>query len=214
MYRTVQDLLPPEGAQCYSVCRAYLPVEVVHSTEVRNAHTNEVVDLWPTADHVTVKSRFEQAKCSLVATEHFARIKSSLGSIVIPLGIDKIVAFGCSTISSLKDDSVVSSMAQHSLALMIRDFLVDLYGEHSRTIQCYPENPFYAPIDNLVLSEAGFTIIDDLRAFLEVDETSVVIAMDPDIPVRQIVADTARPAMMVWNKVRVSEPFGTTILGI
>lgn len=99
-------------------------------------------------------------------------------------------------------------MAQHTLALMIRDFLGDLYGENSSTIQCYSENPFYAPVDKQVLSEAGFTIINDLRAFLEVDETSLVISMDPDIPVRQIVADTARPAMMVWNKVRVSEPFG------
>ena len=44
-------------------------------------------------------------------------------------------------------------------------------------------------------------VIDDPRAFLEVDEASVVIALAPDIPARQIIADLTRPAILLWDNV-------------
>jgi hypothetical protein len=205
-YRTIQDLLTEQDPNCYSVCRAYLPVEVVHATEVRNAHTNEVANLWPTADYATTKLKLEQMKRSLEASDCFALIKSTLTSSGVSPSIEKVVALGWSTIPLPKDDDVMSSMVQHTLALAIRDLLANLYPENARSIHCYAQDPFYTPVDEQVLSEAGFTLVDDPRAFLDVDEASVVITMNPDIPVRQIVADIARPAMMIWNKVAVSDP--------
>jgi hypothetical protein len=99
------------------------------------------------------------------------------------------------------DDHYMRSMAQHILALTIRDVLATRYTTGAHVIKCYAQDPIYTPVDTRVLSEAGFTVVDDPRAFLEVDEASVIIAIDPDIPVRQIIADIARPAIMIWNKV-------------
>lgn len=101
-------------------------------------------------------------------------------------------------------------MAQHTLTLTIRDFLISSYatgadGDGAGEIKCYAQDPIYTPVDEQVLREAGFTVVDDPRAFLEVDEASVIIAISPDIPVRQIIADIARPAIMIWDKVIFSD---------
>lgn len=40
-------------------------------------------------------------------------------------------------------------------------------------------------------------MVDDPQIFLEIDEETAVMAFDPIIPVRQITADIARPAMMI-----------------
>ncbi|KAK4151846.1 hypothetical protein C8A00DRAFT_16789, partial [Chaetomidium leptoderma] len=103
----------------------------------------------------------------------------------------------------------IRSIAQHTLALAIRDLLVSdhyasgAHGDGTRDIKCYAQDPVYTLVDEQILYEAGFTVVDDPRAFLEVDEASVVIAISPDIPVRQIVADIARPTIMIWDKVTV-----------
>ncbi|KAK4033690.1 hypothetical protein C8A01DRAFT_19398 [Parachaetomium inaequale] len=111
------------------------------------------------------------------------------------------------------DDGFLPSMAQHALALTIRDLLGHTPGTHGEAaggVRCYAQDPIYTPVDEQVLSEAGFTVLNDPRAFLEVDEASVVIAISPDIPVRQIIADIARPAIMVWDKVTISDPNTST----
>jgi hypothetical protein len=107
-------------------------------------------------------------------------------------------------------DTAMRPVAQHILALAVRDFLAShdargRPGEGVCGIKCYAQDPIYTPIDEQVLGEAGFDVVDDPKAFLEVDESSVVIAIAPDIPVRQIVADIARPAMMIWDKFSVTD---------
>lgn len=201
------------NANYSSLLRAYLAVEVAHSTEVRSRHTNETVDLWPSLGYLVVKQRLEDTKRTLKASEHFAQLKATLTSVRIPSGINKIVALACSTMTWADEDAAMPSMAQHTLALTLRDFLVTAYSstlpddeECIREIECYAQDPIYTPVDEQVLSEAGFTILDDPRAFLEIDEGSIVISISPDIPVRQIVADIARPAMMIWDKSNASDP--------
>jgi hypothetical protein len=76
-----------------------------------------------------VKLRFEQAKLSLEASEHFAQLKSTLTSVAVPAGINRIFAFGCSY--DLGGGRSLS--AQHGLAhlglsrLTIRDLLANVY---------------------------------------------------------------------------------------
>jgi hypothetical protein len=98
------------------------------------------------------------------------------------------------------------STAQHILALAIRDILTNNDAENTQNentdqIKCYAQDPAYTLIDELILHEAGFTVLDDPRAFLEVDEASIVIAISPDIPIKQIIADIARPAILIWDKI-------------
>ena len=200
LYHTVTALLSAQYQNYVSVRRACLTVELAHSTEVRT-QTNELVFLRPTSDYTTVKRRFDQAKQSLECL--VAELKSALTPVAVPPGINKIVALSCSSMTWVNDQNAatVPSIAQHILALKVRDFLAASSGSDTPEIQCYAQDPSYKPVDQQVLTREGFVIVDDPRAFLEVDEASVVICLSPDIPVQQIVADIARPAILLWDRV-------------
>lgn len=53
----------------------------------------------------------------------------------------------------------------------------------------------------------GIVPVEDPNGFLEVNENTIVFSQFPNVPIRQIIADIARPAMMIWKKV---EPAAVT----
>ena len=69
------------------------------------------------------------------------------------------------------------------------------------TVDCYAQDPAYDAADRAVLAMEGITVLEDPHGFLAVDETSMVISVAPSVPVRQIVADIARPAAMIWGRI-------------
>lgn len=73
--------------------------------------------------------------------------------------------------------------------------------EHS----LHRSRPPYTDTYSQVLQLLGITVLDDPRAFLQVDDYTVVLSLSPDIPVRQIITDIARPVILLWNKVTVGE---------
>jgi hypothetical protein len=68
-------------------------------------------------------------------------------------------------------------------------------------ISCYMQDPMNTSVDREVLADIGFEMIDDPRGWLEIDERSVVLSVAPNVPVKEIVADIARPAAVIWNRV-------------
>lgn len=56
-------------------------------------------------------------------------------------------------------------------------------------------------VDREMLADVGFEVIDDPRGWLEVDEQSVVLSISPNVPVKEIIADIARPAVVIWDRV-------------
>jgi hypothetical protein len=55
-------------------------------------------------------------------------------------------------------------------------------------------------VDKAVLEEVVIHVLDDPLGFLKVDDSNIVIFFAPSLPVRQIVADTALPAIIIWDK--------------
>ncbi|KAL2192744.1 hypothetical protein P885DRAFT_46942 [Corynascus similis CBS 632.67] len=110
--------------------------------------------------------------------------------------VDKVVAFACHRPSVVERAERVAT--EHALVLSIRDFFI----QHSPTtiVRCYTQDPIYEDIDREVLEELGMIVLDHPRGFLEVDESTVVFSLAPGIAIRQIVADIARPALMIWDK--------------
>ncbi|KAF7546005.1 hypothetical protein G7Z17_g8748 [Cylindrodendrum hubeiense] len=56
-----------------------------------------------------------------------------------------------------------------------------------------------------VLGSHGITVLDGVKGFLEVDDSTVVVTVSPNVPVKQIIADLARPAIIIWNRVTPAE---------
>jgi hypothetical protein len=182
----------------FSPVRAYLPIEVVHSTEKRVIKNNTLVDPWPVTNYDAVRTRFKNERQQWEESNHFRKLRSILASTTILSNVKKIIAFSCSTMT-WSDNELMPSMAQHALILLLRDLLV-VNGNNE--IKCFAQDPIYTDIDEQILYEFGITVLDDPRAFLEVDSSSIVVSISPDIPIRQIVADIARPALIIWDRVQ------------
>lgn len=82
---------------------------------------------------------------------------------------------------------------QHAMLMTIRDVL----GEQS-DVPCYIQDPAYTHTDIDILNEAGFTVLSDPNGLLEIDETSVVVSIAPDFPVKEVLVDLAKPAVIMW----------------
>lgn len=122
------------------------------------------------------------------------RVVQILNSSVAGHSIEKIVAVALGGIS--KDDRHRSAF-QHAFVLTLREWL----RARQKSICCYAQDPNYKAVDKVVLEEHGLEIINDPRAWLEVDERSILFSCAPDVPVKEIVADTTRPAAVIWERV-------------
>lgn len=176
-------------------------MEIVHSTEIKNVLTNLIVTPWPTTSLSVVLSRFNRDRETWEASEYCRRLIAALSSASIPHQVRNVVAFACSSMN-WKDDDNLSSHIQHALVLAIRDFFAQ---RASSSIDCFAQDPIYTEVDKKVLHKVGITVLDDPRAFLQVEDHSVVISVSPDIPLRQIIADIARPSILLWDKVSQNE---------
>lgn len=96
------------------------------------------------------------------------------------------------------------SAFQHALLLTARD-LLQQKNTIPDEIVCYAQDPEYMRNDKSVLAESKIKVLNDPHAFLEIDDSSFVLSVSPNVPVRQIVADIARPAILVWNTVERKE---------
>jgi hypothetical protein len=118
----------------------------------------------------------------------------------IPTVVDRVIALSCGSLSRDDNRPVARSSVQHALALTVRRVLIEKQGG-TGTVPCYAQDPGYSPIDESLLTEVGFTVLDDPGAFIAVDDSSLVICVASDAPVRQIIADLAKPAALIWDKV-------------
>ena len=157
-------------------------------------------------ENMNVESTREAFDCGFKAWkagEACQRLRLALEATTIPGPITKIIAFANAGVSNENDVWRNRSIMQHALMLTLRDFIRGCVSEVE--IKCFAQDPAYTEADRAVLQEVGITVLDDPRAFLEVDDQSVVMAFAPDIPVRQVVTDLARPAILIWNTVHDSE---------
>lgn len=107
----------------------------------------------------------------------------------------------------LEEPGTVRAAYQHALILTLQDLIgskVD--AEH---IACFVQDPEYTEVDKTLLSNHGIATLEDPRGFLRIDEKSVVISCAPSVPVKQIVSELARPAIIIWDRVSdtdITEP--------
>ena len=91
------------------------------------------------------------------------------------------------------------SLTQHAVCKTMAEELSRL---RSSSISCYAQDPAYTDIDRQVLRSIGIIPINDPKGFLRVDRNTLVFSVSPDVPVRQIVADSQWPQAMLWNTVQ------------
>ena len=91
------------------------------------------------------------------------------------------------------------SATQHALMIMLYQSLQKKASKDS--IKFYAQDPRYTAVDILTLSLHGCEVLEDPQALIEMDNDSVVFACCPGFPLKDITADLARPAMLIWDQV-------------
>ncbi|KAK5673663.1 hypothetical protein LTS12_029813 [Elasticomyces elasticus] len=118
-------------------------------------------------------------------------------------GVKKIFGFALGDVSMLKasyEGDVQRPFAQHATLKTIAKFLEEHNG--GREVPCYSQDP--ALTDGYgaeFIKSIGITPLDDPNGFLEVDESTFVVSIAPNIPVRQVIADITKPRAMLWDSV-------------
>ncbi|KAL4882432.1 hypothetical protein BJY04DRAFT_41217 [Aspergillus karnatakaensis] len=72
-------------------------------------------------------------------------------------------------------------------------------------IEIYVQDPAYTPIDHTLLEKINIKPLEDPKGFLEIDSSTLVFSVSPNVPVKQVVADVCWPAAMIWNTVSLEE---------
>lgn len=177
---------------------AYFPLQIDHEMLLRDTYTNEAI-LPSTKDRREVNDQLKANLKSWKASPAHRQLESILSASATKHAITKVIGIGCGSMAS--DDLPGwgnGPYEQHALIRSVRDWAAD---KQSQDVACYAQDPVYTGVDKAVLEESGIQVIDDPRAWLEVDDSSVVFSSYPDIAVREMIADLARPAVLICNRV-------------
>lgn len=134
-------------------------------------------------------------------SEDHRRLKIAiLGTTIFP--VDTVFAFACGSMSSENKDRRRRCEMQHAFTWNLRNTLM---GKLSKDIKCVVQDPAYTEADKRILRSIGLTVVEDPQGFLGVTDDSVVLSFCPNVPVRQIITDIARPAILAWDTVTDEE---------
>ncbi|KAM5486946.1 hypothetical protein MaudMau93_004829 [Microsporum audouinii] len=188
----------------------YVALEIHHPVALRHKVTKERIGARPIRDFDTVKASFMEVLQRWDSSTTCLELQATLNQVKFPQSfkISKIVAFACGSISL---DSITEDMStrplyqslrerssyQHALLRTLQNTISNLDGCHN--IQCFAQDPIYTSVDSKVLGEFGISILDDPEGFIRVDDTTLVVSLMPNVPVKQIIVDIARPAMIIWD---------------
>lgn len=66
-------------------------------------------------------------------------------------------------------------------------------------MRCFAQNPDYSESDKRFLAAIGVAVVPDPYGFLEIDDTTLVISLNPKISVREVISEIAMPAVLLCN---------------
>lgn len=178
----------------------YCPLQVHHWQALRDKKTKDISE-FPISSRAEVVQMFRESTKSWEQSATCQQLTKTLRDVDLSCEVTKVVGFACGDISfsDVPVDRAQRSASQHALLLTLRNVLQEKNKTHKSNILCYAQDPIYNTVDKTVLGNFGINVVDDPEGFLQVDNSSVVFSCAPNIPVKQVVADLARPAILIWS---------------
>ncbi|KAI0836614.1 hypothetical protein F5Y06DRAFT_272951 [Hypoxylon sp. FL0890] len=196
-YQSIESLTLYRDTQFFEPQTAYLPMKIGACTREID-HVPEYEEKPPVSSTEELCQAFRYAEHQFRTSKYQDQLQATLATLETPFVLDKIVGLALGPLilgTQICDDQMI----QHALVSVLHSSLVQR-GILLAASERYVQDPVYTQKDRNVLSSEGFTVLNDPQAFLELDESSVLVSISPDIPVKQIVADICRPGIIIWNK--------------
>jgi hypothetical protein len=165
-------------------------------------------------EYAQLKAAWDEARRNWTQSAVCRELTATLGrSARIPKTTRKIVCLGLGSLEGSPDHSSLdvlatcdglpcrSAMTQHAAALTVAAVLGERLG--TGPLPILAQDPAYSLVAKRLLVDVGIEVVGGRGslAFTHVDESTVVFSCHPNIPVKQVIADIARPAAMIWNRV-------------
>ncbi|KAK9787177.1 hypothetical protein SCARD494_10707 [Seiridium cardinale] len=158
-----------------------------------------------------IKATWDEARHNWSQSRVCKELKATLSGLTYIPKAKRVVCFGLGRLDRNFDASGSDELAacdglpryrtmtQHSAALTLAAVLGERSG--SGPLPVFVQDPDYSSEHREMLRDAGMEVVGGYGslAFTYVDDETVVLTCAPGIPVRQIVADIARPAAMIWD---------------
>ncbi|KAI1192954.1 hypothetical protein F5X97DRAFT_60571 [Nemania serpens] len=187
-YKSIIYLTSCRDIEFFNFEKAYLPMWICApirrlgiGLEFKNPPT------LPEEDFTMYQTTVQQWKTS----QHFEQVQDVLASVKIPFPVTKVIGLGLGPLV-IKSRVFERFVYQHALMSVLRQ-------KFSISSSAYVQDPAYTQRDRNILHSAGLTVLEDPQGLLELDEYSILLAISPNIPIKDIVADICRPGIIIWN---------------
>jgi hypothetical protein len=145
-----------------------------------------------------VQETYEKIHQEWERSEQYVMLQRLFNEQQFPFPVRKIVGFGLGYVSVKDDRSNDACYVQHAALLMMAKTLEARFGN---PVQCYVQDPAYDDIQIEFLQSLNIKVVDDPQGFLEINDSTLLFSVSPNVPVKQIVADIGWPTAMLWDTV-------------
>ena len=167
------------------------PLRIEHGTAIQVKETGDIVKptLRPYED---LEKSFKEVYDAFCRSAEAKELTTKLSSTPRPK-VNKVLAFALGTMS-LKDSS--ATLYHHAILLALQAFFC---------VDCFAQDQRYLKDDKTLLESLGehekVKVVTEPEGWLMLDESSVLYAHTPNIPVKAITVDLVQPAIIIWKKV-------------
>ncbi|KAI0101991.1 hypothetical protein GGR51DRAFT_528217 [Nemania sp. FL0031] len=188
IYRSITYLTTCRDIEFFHFEKAYLPMWIcapIRKIGIGLEFKNPVTP--PKEDFNIYQTIIQQWKTS----QHFEQVQDILTSVEVPFVITKVIGLGLGPLV-IKSHVFDRCVVQHALISVLR--------QNFSISSAYVQDPAYTSRDKNILHLAGLPVLEDPQGLLELDEYSILVAISPNLPIKDIVADICRPGIIIWNR--------------
>jgi hypothetical protein len=187
LQRLVNGRLPRERDEFYQSI-------TIHYEYVSPAARHDAVSTCARLD------TFDQSIRAWEASSACSRLAEILSAASLPKRITKVMGFG------LGDLTCSRTRTQHAALLTLAHVITKLSQSREgvradQPVRCFAQDPAYTQTCVAVLADRGVTVLEGVEGFLATDDETIVLSRSPNVCVKQIVTELARPAILVCNSV-------------
>lgn len=174
----------------------------------------------------TTQKRWETSETCRAFT---AQCHKLLGSYSSTKRVTKIICFGLGDLNfkppdwwriqnssepegerELETSIVEGSLTHHAIALTIADIARSYAQTEDIRVKLLTQDPAYSTETKDMLQEIGFKVVGEHGAggFADLDDETIVFSAFAATPVKQIIADLARPAAIICKQITGGKVFG------
>lgn len=155
---------------------------------------------------------FDDLMAAWRKSDSFKHLFKVFSTLSIPSNIDKIICFGLGSVTAYSNlptyrarpvEELVTGTGprgvHHHLAILLASILQERFGSR---VQLYAQDPGYYDTDVEVLTRNGFRIVGQYGAegYAMIDERTLVFSWFCEVNTREVIADLARPAVIIVNE--------------